>query len=170
VLHPKEHAAEVDSKHVLPFLERDLGESLSRAVDAGVVDYEVEPAERFGHPRDRVADVLLVGHVGDDRGGPPPGLLDEPRCLVRRGVAHVDDADRRAAGTEPDRACATDADARPRDESHPPGEIVARHQTSLFLCSSDSYVGPGADGLATGPDLPPTAMNWQALHDVGTAR
>ena len=47
VLHAQEHAAEIDIDDPVPLLLREIGRRPDRLFDAGVVEGEMEVAERF---------------------------------------------------------------------------------------------------------------------------
>ncbi|HEY2664816.1 MAG TPA: hypothetical protein VGI47_10785 [Candidatus Binataceae bacterium] len=71
MFHPKEDAAHEDVEGEVPFLGRGIRDSTERTPETGVVEYTIEPSERFFRGRDGSANIFFVAHVGaleDDMG------------------------------------------------------------------------------------------------------
>ena len=130
-------------------LHRPLEEALrghhrrAGAGAAGVVDQDVEPAERRDRRVDEPLAVLLDEDVGDDRDAAPAGLLDAGDDLVevRLGARADDDVGARLG--ERDRDAATDPLAAAGDDGDLPVELEARRGCS-WRCPPASLANCGA--------------------------
>jgi hypothetical protein len=76
VLHPEEHASEVDHDHAFEILDRAFRCGCLLAFDACVVEEDVEAAETLDGGADHPGNVVLIGNVGQDRDGMPAGPFD----------------------------------------------------------------------------------------------
>jgi hypothetical protein len=104
-----EHAAQVDVEHRIPVLRGDVHE-LQRLGDAGVVDQDVDMAERLDGAVGRLLAAVAVGHVAREAAVLSAEALGR---VVRRAFVEVDDRDAGAVlGKQPRRSEADPARAR----------------------------------------------------------
>ena len=116
------------SQSLLGGLEQRLGDR-----QAGVVDDEVDPAERQSRGVDRGLHGVGVGDVGHDRDRPVRAADPRGHLLRALGV-QVGDHDARALGAEPLGDRLADARAGAGDQGHPSGErLRRRHPLQLGL-------------------------------------
>ena len=100
--------------------------------DGGVVDEDVELAERLDRRREEAGDVARLADIGLRRDGRPAGLRDGRDDLVRLllALAVVDD-DLRPLGGEPRGDGRADPARRTGDEGDLPGQTLVGHDCSL---------------------------------------
>jgi hypothetical protein len=91
-----EHGEEIGPKGVLQLLGADVLEPVLRMLLAGIVDQQVESAERLDRTRDRVLAERLVADVARDDDAAAALLLDQRPG--RRGIFMVVEVDDRNVG------------------------------------------------------------------------
>ena len=109
-------ASQVDVDDGAPLLQRHLGYSCI-ALQAGIGDQNIQPAERVDELRKHGLHVALFGHVGlqDDRMA--AGLLDMPGELFSAfSAVEIVDSDLRARLRQCNRGCGSDPRAPSGDE------------------------------------------------------
>ena len=105
-----EHREDVGPERALQLFRADVLQAILRVLLAGIVDQEVEPAERLDRSGHGFAAENLLTDIARDREAAPALLLDQR--LGRLGVrvlVEIDDGDVRPLLGEPDRDRATDA-------------------------------------------------------------
>ena len=63
VLGAQEHALKVDAEHRVPVIHRGVDNERHQVADAGIVDQEVDPAERLDGVRHHRRDLVFEAHV-----------------------------------------------------------------------------------------------------------
>src|SRR3984893_6278590 len=92
-----EGAIEIDAQHLAPFVEVGFPHGLVDACDAGIVDEDVDLAERFQR---FVAGLFHRGEIGNVALEGADGRADFLRGPFREGQVVIPDRDLRAGGDE----------------------------------------------------------------------
>ena len=100
--------------------------------DAGVVDEDVDvAAAQLDGPASERANRVDVGQVrGDEVGFPAHGADSIDRRLATSGITPADE-DVRAASSQPDGRCASDAAGCAGDQGRAPGKVGGSHVSSF---------------------------------------
>jgi hypothetical protein len=109
VLHADKGSAQVDVEDAVPLVEFDLGKRRRLVFNTGVVEGDVQSAERLDSARDRRLNPLGHRYVAGDDQHLPTGILDRICGLPQRILCAVDDGDASAFGGERDSGGAPDA-------------------------------------------------------------
>src|SRR5690606_35350016 len=114
-----EHAEDVGAEGLFPLLLGDVLEALLRVLLGGVVDQDVEPAERGYRLIDHLAADILVGHVAGEGQAAAPLLLYHAACFVGILILiQIEDHHIGALACEQHRHRAADAAVAARDDRH----------------------------------------------------
>ena len=161
-VHPEEHPYLVDHDHLEVLVEAHVGDRLELpGRDPGVVDEDIETAERGLRDLDRRPPAFLAAHVELDEPGPLAELGDELLALVHQDVADDDGA---AFGDDAPGVC--------RAHPAPAPETSATFPSNLLTNSPPrrSSLRPwSVHGSSEFRQLPFAGRTWPPMKSAATA-
>src|SRR5438105_5810783 len=122
VLHTQEDTPQVGGDDAFPFRFRDVGDARVALFDSGVVEGDVDPAERVDRTLQGCADLVAAGDVAADGHHVPADLFDGLNGVTAVFLGQVGRDDAGAFTCERDSRRAADAIAGAGDEDDLPSE------------------------------------------------
>ena len=143
-----ERPVEIDAQHLAPFVEVGLPHRLVDAGDAGIVDEDVDLAERLQR---RVARLLDRGEIGNVDLEGRDGAADFLRGLFRKRQVVIPDRDLRAGRNEAlgDRAAETLRPAGDDGAAAVQIDLVHRHFSYSVQPPSMTWATPVVNALSS---------------------